>query len=867
MENNEQKIIDIDIEQEVKKSFMEYAMSVIISRALPDVKDGLKPVQRRIIYTMYDTGLTPEKAYRKSVAAVGDVLGKYHPHGEASVYDAMVRMAQDFSLRYPLVDGHGNFGSIDGDPPAAYRYTEAKLGKLSLEMVRDIEKNTVDFMPNFDGRMKEPTVLPSRFPNLLVNGSTGIAVGMATNVPPHNLREVVDGALYIMDNPDASLEDIMRIIPGPDFPTGGIILGRSGIRSAYATGKGHIKVRACANIEEFDNGRSRIIVSEIPYEVNKARMCEEIGNLVKEKKIEGITALRDESNRNGIRVVIELNRSANANVILNQLYQYTNMQRTFAVSLLAIVDNTPKVLSLKEMLDCYLAHQKDVIVRRTEFDLKKALDRANILEGLRIAVDYIDEVVRIIRSSANIPEAKEALMERFKGFEVKQLLKRSDAGYDEQDEDLSVGLNEEQAQAIVSMTLGQLTGLGVDKIEKEYEEKMAIVRECRNILASDERISGIIKTELTEIRNKFGDERRTKIEAQDNEIDVEDLIKNETCVYTLTKLGYIKRLPVDVYRVQRRGGRGVSGMSMREEDVADTIFVGKTHDYMMFFTTHGRVFRLKGYQIPEAGRTAKGTNIVNLLEIEKDERVSSMLHLSSNDECKYIFMITKNGTVKRVALSEFANIRRAGLRALMLEEGDELISTLMTTGSDDIIIGTKNGRAACFAEESVRPMGRSAVGVIGIRLDEGDEVIGGDVLIPGSHVLTVTENGFGKLTEEDKFPRHNRGVRGVTMHDLTEKTGVLSGLLITERTGEIVLITSEGTLIRTDIDKVRVCGRISQGVRIMKTGEGEKVIGIASVPEEDSAEEENPNADTEEKGDEAEVLDNSETVEEEESEK
>lgn len=866
MENNEQKIIDIDIEQEVKKSFMEYAMSVIISRALPDVKDGLKPVQRRIIYTMYDTGLTPEKAYRKSVAAVGDVLGKYHPHGEASVYDAMVRMAQDFSLRYPLVDGHGNFGSIDGDPPAAYRYTEAKLGKLSLEMVRDIEKNTVDFMPNFDGRMKEPTVLPSRFPNLLVNGSTGIAVGMATNVPPHNLREVVDGALYIMDNPDASLEDIMRIIPGPDFPTGGIILGRSGIRSAYATGKGHIKVRACANIEEFDNGRSRIIVSEIPYEVNKARMCEEIGNLVKEKKIEGITALRDESNRNGIRVVIELNRSANANVILNQLYQYTNMQRTFAVSLLAIVDNTPKVLSLKEMLDCYLAHQKDVIVRRTEFDLKKALDRANILEGLRIAVDYIDEVVRIIRSSANIPEAKEALMERFKGFEVKQLLKRSDAGYDEQDEDLSVGLNEEQAQAIVSMTLGQLTGLGVDKIEKEYEEKMAIVRECRNILASDERISGIIKTELTEIRNKFGDERRTKIEAQDNEIDVEDLIKNETCVYTLTKLGYIKRLPVDVYRVQRRGGRGVSGMSMREEDVADTIFVGKTHDYMMFFTTHGRVFRLKGYQIPEAGRTAKGTNIVNLLEIEKDERVSSMLHLSSNDECKYIFMITKNGTVKRVALSEFANIRRAGLRALMLEEGDELISTLMTTGSDDIIIGTKNGRAACFAEESVRPMGRSAVGVIGIRLDEGDEVIGGDVLIPGSHVLTVTENGFGKLTEEDKFPRHNRGVRGVTMHDLTEKTGVLSGLLITERTGEIVLITSEGTLIRTDIDKVRVCGRISQGVRIMKTGEGEKVIGIASVPEEDSAEEENPNADTEEKGDEAEVLDNSETVEEEESE-
>ncbi len=838
MELNEQKIIDVDIEQEVKKSFMEYAMSVIISRALPDVKDGLKPVQRRIIYTMYDTGLTPEKAYRKSVTAVGDVLGKYHPHGEASVYDAMVRMAQDFSLRYPLVDGHGNFGSIDGDPAAAYRYTEAKMAKLSLEMVRDIEKNTVNFMPNFDGRMKEPTVLPSRFPNLLVNGSIGIAVGMATNVPPHNLREVIDGALYIMDNPDASMEELMRIIPGPDFPTGGIILGRSGIRAAYATGKGHIKVRAKADIEEFDNGRSRIIVSEIPYEVNKARMCEEIGNLVKEKKIEGITALRDESNRKGIRVVVEVSRNANANVILNQLYQYTNMQRTFAVSMLALVDNTPKVLSLREMLDHYLAHQKDVIVRRTEFDLKKALDRANILEGLRIAVDHIDEVVRIIRQSANIPEAKAALIERFKGFEVKQLLKRSEAGYDEANEDLSVGLNEEQAQAIVSMTLGQLTGLGVDKIEKEYEEKMNIVRECRAILASDEKVNGIIRDELTEIKNKFGDERRTKIEAEENEIDIEDLIKNETCVYTLTKLGYIKRLPVDAYRVQRRGGRGVAGMSMREEDVADTIFVGRTHDYMMFFTTRGRVFRLKGYQIPEAGRTAKGTNIVNLLEIEKDERISSMLHVRDGDdeESKYLFMVTKNGTVKRVNLSDFSNIRRSGLKALALEEGDELIATLMTSGEDDIVIGTRMGRCCAFCEDGVRPMGRSAVGVIGIRLDEGDEVIGASVLTPGCHVLTVTENGYGKLSEEDKFPRHNRGVRGVTLHDLTEKTGLLSGLLITDTESEVVLITSEGTLIRTETDKIRVCGRISQGVRIMKTGENEKVIGIASVPEEDGEE-------------------------------
>ncbi len=846
MELNE-KIIDVDIEQEVKKSFMEYAMSVIISRALPDVKDGLKPVQRRIIYTMYDTGLTPDKAYRKSVTAVGDVLGKYHPHGESSVYDAMVRMAQDFSLRYPLVDGHGNFGSIDGDPPAAYRYTEAKMAKLSLEMVRDIEKSTVDFMPNFDGRMKEPTVLPSRFPNLLVNGSIGIAVGMATNIPPHNLREVVDGALYIMENPECSMDELMRIIPGPDFPTGGIILGRSGIRAAYATGKGHIKVRAKAEIEEFDNGRSRIIVSEIPYEVNKARMCEEIGNLVKEKKIEGITALRDESNRKGIRVVVEVNRNANANVILNQLYQYTNMQRTFAVSMLALVDNTPKVLSLREMLDCYLGHQKDVIVRRTEHDLKKALDRAMILEGLRIAVDHIDEVVRIIRSSANIPEAKAALMERFKGFEVKNLLRRSEAGYDDENESMSVGLNEEQAQAIVSMTLGQLTGLGVDKIEKEYEEKMNIVRECRAILASDERVQGIIRDELTEIKKKFGDERRTAIEAQENDIDIEDLIKDETCVYTLSKLGYIKRLPVDAYRVQRRGGRGVTGMSMREEDVADTIFVGRTHDYMLFFTTRGRVFRLKGYQIPEAGRTAKGTNIVNLLEIEKDERISSMLHYSADqEESKYLFMVTKNGTVKRVNLSDFGNIRRSGLKALALEEGDELISTLMTGGEDDIIVGTRGGRCAVFNESGVRPMGRSAVGVIGIRLDEGDSVIGAAVLNPGAHVLTVTENGYGKLTEEDKFPRHNRGVRGVALHELTDKTGLLSGLLITERTGEVVLITSTGTLIRTEIDKVRVCGRISQGVRVMKTGEDETVIGIASVPSEEEDGEANAEASAEE---------------------
>lgn len=832
MEKDTHKIIDIDIEREVKKSFLEYAVSVIISRALPDVRDGLKPVQRRILYTMYGAGLMPDKSYLKSVTAVGDVLGKYHPHGDTAVYDAMVRMAQDFSLRYPLIDGHGNFGSVDGDPPAAYRYTEARLGKLSLEILRDIDKETVDFMPNFDGRLKEPTVLPSRFPNLLVNGSVGIAVGMATNIPPHNLNEVIDGTIYMLEHPDADLDDLMKFIKGPDFPTGGIILGRAGIRAAYSTGKGHIKVRAKTEIEEYDNGRSRIIITEIPYMVNKARLCESIGELVKEKRVEGITALRDESNRKGIRVVIETAKNVNANVVLNRLFAYTQLQDTFAVSLLAIDNNTPKVLTLREMLYDYIEHQKTIVRRRTEFDLKKALDRAHILEGLRIAVDNIDEVVRIIRSSKTIPEAKTALMERFSGVEVRNLLRRSESGYDDE-QDNTAGLSDEQATAIVNMTLGQLTGLGVDKIEKEYEEKMAIVRSCREILSSEEKVCAIIKSELLEIKEKFGDERRTAIEALDDEIDIEDLIKEETCVYTLTRMGYIKRMPADTYRVQRRGGRGVTGMSIREEDIADTLFVGHTHDYILFFTSAGRVYRLKGYQIPEASRTAKGTNIVNLLDLGQEERVTAMLRVADEDEDKYLVMVTKRGIIKRLQLSELRTYRKTGIRVLNLADEDVLISVMLTNGDNDIVIASKKGQAASFSEKTVRPMGRNAAGVIGIRLEEGDEVIGSSVLLPDSYVLTITENGYGKLTPEIEFPRHNRGTKGVVLHNVTEKTGDVSGLLITSGSGDLLLITSNGTLIRTEISSIRICGRASQGVIVMRTDGEEKVIGIAATPEDD----------------------------------
>ena len=805
-----QVIKESNLVDEMQRSYIEYAMSVIVGRALPDVRDGLKPVHRRILYAMYEDNLTSDKPFKKSATCVGDVLGRYHPHGDASVYDAMVRMAQDFSMRYMLVDGHGNFGSVDGDPPAAYRYTEARMSKICNEMLRDIDKDTVDWDPNFDESRKEPRVLPSRFPNLLVNGSSGIAVGMATNIPPHNLKEVIDACVCILDDPDATLDDLMQHVKGPDFPTRGIIMGRSGIRAAYATGRGHITVRARTEFEEYGHDRrTRIIVTELPYQVNKRQLVKTIADQVKEKRLEGISDLREESDRNGMRVVIELKKDAKPEVVLNNLYAQTAMQTSFSVVMLALVDDQrqPKILSLRHMLDEYIKFQEELILRRTRFDLNKALERAHLLEGLMIAQDNIDEVIHIIRTSYD--DAKERLMARF-------------------------ALDDVQAQAILDMRLKALQGLDREKLEKEYRELEEKIAYFRRLLASDEMLRGVLKDELIQIRDKYGDARRTEICEVEDELDIEDLIKNETCVYTMTKRGYIKRLPVDAYRVQRRGGKGVAGMTIREEDVADTLFIGKTHDYMLFFTSFGRVFRLKGYQIPEAGRTAKGTNIINLLGIDKEERVTNMIHLDHEGGDEFLFMITRRGTVKRVALGEFANIRRSGLRALTLDEGDELISALLTSGGDDILIGTRGGRAACFCESAVRPMGRTAMGVIGIRLDEGDEVIGGAVLPPDSRVLTVSVNGYGKQTEESAFPRHNRGVRGVTLHDLTEKTGPLAGLLVTEAAGEIVLVTSLGTVIRTETDNIRVCGRISQGVRVMRTGEGEQVIGLAAVSREES---------------------------------
>ncbi|MBR6740656.1 MAG: DNA gyrase subunit A [Clostridia bacterium] len=822
-----EKIINVDIEKEVKKSFLEYAMSCIVSRALPDVRDGLKPVHRRIIYTMGTTGLTPDAAYRKSVTAVGDVLGKYHPHGDASVYDAMVRMAQDFSYRYVLVDGHGNFGSVDGDPPAAFRYTEAKMSKLAVEMMRDIDRDTVDFMPNFDGRLKEPTVLPSRFPNLLVNGSMGISVGFATNIPPHNLGETIDAALCLLDDPEADMEKLMQYLPGPDFPTSGIILGHSGIRAMYATGKGYIRVRSKAEIEEMPNGRSRIVVTEIPYMVNKSKLVESIAELAKDKRVEGSRDIRDESSRAGLRVVIDLGKDVPSQVVLNQLYKYTQLEDTFAANMLALVNSTPRVLPLKTILQEYIAHQRNIIVRRTRFDLKKALDRAHILEGLRIAVDHIDEVVRIIRASSSVNEAKLNLMERFSSAEVGSLLERSEVGYDEGEP--SSGLTEIQAAAIVAMTLGQLTGLGVDKIEKEYAEKMAIVKNCREILASDSRVREIIRDEMTEIKKKYGDERRTQIEPVEDELDIEDLIKEETCVYTLSGMGYIKRIPAAAYRAQRRGGRGVSGMSIREEDAAKTVFVASTHDEIIFFTTAGRAFRLKGYRIPEASRTARGTNLVNLLRLDPDEKVTVMHHCSEFGSDNYLTMVTANGTVKRLSLAEMRAIRPSGIRMITLDEGDRLINVLLTDGNSDILIGSKLGQSVRFRETDVRAMGRMAGGVRGIRLAEDDEVIGAVDIDDDSLLMTVTANGFGKITRGDEFPVHNRGGKGVVLHGVTDKTGTVSAMTVLSTADDIMLITSEGTVIRTSADTVRICGRPSQGVIVMRVQEGEEVIAMARL--------------------------------------
>ncbi|MBR4866065.1 MAG: DNA gyrase subunit A [Clostridia bacterium] len=832
-----QKIVPVDIEKEVRKSFLEYAMSVIVSRALPDVRDGLKPIHRRILFTMYNNNLLPERAYRKSASTVGDVMGNYHPHGDAAVYDALVRLAQDFSMRYPLVDGHGNFGSVDGDPPAAQRYTEAKMTKLSVEMLTDIEKDTVDFMPNYDNRLTEPTVLPSRFPNLLVNGSMGIAVGMATNIPPHNLREVIDASLYMIDHPDADMDELMQFVKGPDFPTGAIIMGRSGIRAAYATGRGTIRIRSKAEIEEYNNGRYRIAITEIPYMVNKARLVEHIADLHKEKKIEGITDLRDESDRQGMRVVVELRRDANPQVILNQLYSYTELQSNFSVNLIALVNNQPKTLSLRDCIYHYVRHQRDVTYRRTRYNLRRALERAHIREGLKIAVDNIDKVVHIIRTSRNEAEAKARLMEEFKEYEVLNMLKVT-GEYSEDEPDMVKGLTDVQAQAIVNMRLGQLTNLAAEDLLAEYNDLMAKIAEYKVLLSSDENIYAVVKKELTAIRDKYGDERRTAIEAVEDDLDIEDLIKEEDNVFTMTRLGYIKRLPVSTYKQQKRGGRGITGLSTREEDVVEKIFVSSTHDYILFFTNTGRMYRLKGYQIPEGGRTARGANIVNYLQLTGDERVTAGLSIRDYDE-RYLFLVTRQGVVKRTKLSDLDTTRKAGIRALMLNEGDELVSSFITSGDDTVILCSRKGRAVRFHEDTVRCMGRTAVGVIGMKLEDGDEIISAAATPEGSVVLTVTEKGYGKKTPIEEFTLHGRGGKGMILHDITEKTGEIAGVIIPqEKEEDILIISSSGIIIRTEIADIRTCGRSSQGVILMRAQENEKIISIAAAERE--AEEENP---------------------------
>ncbi len=806
-----QKILSVDLEREMKRSYIDYAMSVIVGRALPDVRDGLKPVHRRILYTMFEENLTPERPFRKSATAVGDVLGRYHPHGDASVYDALVRMAQDFSLRYTLVDGHGNFGSVDGDPPAAYRYTEARMSKMAMYMMADIEKDTVDFVPNYDNSRKEPWVLPSRFPNLLVNGSAGIAVGMATNIPPHNLREIISAALMLIDNPEAELIDLLEVVEGPDFPTAGIIMGRVGIRAAYATGRGRVKVRARANIEEH-GGKTRIVVNEIPYQVNKSRLVESIAELVKDKTIEGISGLRDETDRGGMKIVIDLKRDANAQIVLNKLYAHTAMQSTFAINMLALVDGRPQTLSLKEMLTHYLDHQREIVVRRTQYDLKKARERAHILEGLRIAAQYTDDVVKIIRASRAIPEAKAGLIERF-------------------------ALTDIQAQAIVDMRLGRLTGLELDKIEAEYQDLLIKMARYEEILASPAEVMAIVREELSTIAEKFGDARRTEIVPVDDEIDIEDLIEREDCVYTLTHMGYIKRCPKSSYRAQRRGGRGVSAQNVRDEDYLDELFVASTHDQLLFFTNRGRLYRKKGYFIPEATRTARGSNIINLLPLEPGERVNAMIPVRDDETNEYLVMITKAGTVKRIRLDRLETSRRAGIRAITLSEDDELIAVRKTRGDQELILATREGFAICFPETDVREMGRDAQGVRGIRLNEGDYVVGAARVHAGDTLLTVTEYGYGKRTELDEYKRggeaQKRGGKGLRNHHLTEKTGKVAGIKIVREEDDVLIISDDGTIIRMPASDINVYARSAQGVILMRLSEGARIIGVARTAKEE----------------------------------
>lgn len=807
-----QHIIDVDLNSEMKKAYIDYAMSVIVSRALPDVRDGMKPVHRRILYDMYESNLLYENDFKKSAATVGDVLGKYHPHGDSSVYDAMVRMAQDFSLRYPLVQGKGNFGSVDGDPAAAYRYTEAKMSKISALMLTDIEKDTVNFVPNYDDKIPEPDVLPSRFPNLLVNGSAGIAVGMATNIPPHNLTETVDGIIAVIDDPMITIEELMTYIQGPDFPTGGIIMGKSGIRNAYTTGRGRIILRANAEIEEY-NGRHRIIVTEIPYQVNKAKLEKHINELVRDGKLDGISSTRDESTE-VIRLVIDLKRDANPNVVLNNLYKFTQMQDTFGVILLALVDKEPKILNLRELIDHYIAHQEDVITRRTQFELNKALDRAHILEGYKIVIDNVDEVIRIIRSSKSIPDAKAALCEHF-------------------------GLSDVQSDAIVKMQLGRLSGMERDKIEAEYDEITAKIADYRDILANESRVLEIVKNDLIEIKNKYGDERRTEISMVTNEIDIDDLIDEEDIVVTLTHSGYTKRLPVDTYKSQRRGGRGISGMSTREEDFVEHLFTTTTHHTLLFFTTKGIVYKLRGYQIPEASRQAKGTAIVNLLPIEGDEKVTAMIPIKEFEDGKFLTFITRNGIIKKTNVMDYSRIRNGGLRAIELDDNDELIRVKLTDNNQDIILGTHDGYAIRFSEKEVRSTGRTTRGVMGIRLHSGDYVIGASVALPNSQLLTVTENGYGKKTPLNEYRIQSRGGKGIFTYRITDKTGKLAGMKTITDDDDIILITSDGVIIRMHTDEISSYSRQTQGVRVMKLDDGVQVMSIARTEREEEQEDNN----------------------------
>ena len=814
---NEQRIIPVNIETEMKKSFIDYAMSVIVDRALPDVRDGLKPVHRRILYAMYEQGFTADKPHRKCATTVGDVLGKYHPHGDAAVYDSMVRMAQDFSLRYMLIDGHGNFGSVDGDSPAAMRYTEARLSKIAFEMLSEINKDTVDFKPNFDEHELEPVVLPSRFPNLLVNGSTGIAVGMATNIPPHNLTEVINGINKVIEQPDITIDELMKIIKGPDFPTYGTIVGKAGIKDAYRTGRGRIIVRAEATIEQIGN-KQRIIVTELPYQVNKARLIEKIAELVKNKRIDGISDLRDESDRTGMRVVIELKKDANANVVLNQLYKNTQMQESFSVNMLALVQDAdkkfvPKVINLREAIDYYITHQEEVIRRRTKFELDKAEARAHILEGLRIAIDHLDEVINIIRSSKTEAEAKERLMERF-------------------------SFSEKQTQAIVDMRLGRLTGLERDKLEEEYNELLKKIAYFKEVLANESMVLKIIVDELDVIKQKYGDERRTKIIADQGEIDYEDMIQEEESAITMTHFGYIKRLPADTYKSQRRGGKGIMGITTREEDFVENLFITSTHNYILFFTNKGRVYRLKAYEIPETGRQAKGTAIVNLLQLNGDEKVTTVIPVEEYKEGLYLFMATKNGVVKKTDLMDYDNIRKGGLAAVALRDNDELIDVRLTDGASDIILVTKEGMSIRFFEKNVRPMGRVSQGVKGIDLQENDYVVGMSVCNENSYLLVVTEKGFGKRTELDEYKTQTRGGKGILTYKVTDRTGKIAGMKVVTDDEDIMLISSDGTIIRLNVQEVSILGRATQGVTLMRMDEDINVVSVENIARDDSSEEE-----------------------------